>query len=205
MNHRLILPVALALIASFVAGGCAPDLKVVKRTLDADTTVGVAYRGSTIALLDTSFEGRLGLGPKIDVPEAYQAVGRAVRDTLRARASGARIDLVDPQSEVARAASDVHIQIEVDGAYLCQGGFLMRQTCTLSMQARMSVEDRRTGAVTPLDYRISRRSPEIPGSENWEAISLDQARRAVPPSSLAGPLADEIRRDLNALLNAAEG
>ena len=29
MNHRFILPVALALIASFVAGGCAPDLKEV--------------------------------------------------------------------------------------------------------------------------------------------------------------------------------
>ena len=196
---------ALVLLACLTAGACAPNLKDVKNTLDGSAVVGVAYDGKSIDMLDSSFEGRFGMRPELDVPDAYQAVGRVVRDAFRAQAPAARIDLVDRESETARAASDVYVRVNVDGAYFCDGGLVNEQTCTLSMRAQLLIEDRRTGINTPLEYRIARRSAPIPGSENWATISVEQARRAVPPASLASILADEVRRDLTALLSGAEG
>ncbi len=167
--------------------------------------VGIAYEGHSIAMLDTSFDGRFGLRPDMAVPEAYQAVGRAVRDAFRAQAPDARVDLVDPNSAAERAAADVLVRVNVEGAYFCEGGLIHRQTCVLSMRATLLVEDHHTGTNTPLDYNFARRSSEIPGSENWTTISIEQAQRAVPPASLASVLADEVRRDLDLLLSEAEG
>lgn len=205
MRRRLPLFAALVLIAAFPVAGCAPNLKEVKSTLETSATVGIAYEGRTIALLDTSFDGRMGLRPDITVPQAYRAVGRAVRDAFRENAPGVRVDLVDPQSDVARQAADIHVRVNVEGAYFCDGGLIRRQTCTLYMRAFLLIEDRHNGTNTPLDYDIARRSAEIPGSENWATISIEQAQRAVPPSSLASMLAEEVREDLNALFGAAEG
>lgn len=196
--------IGLMLAACLIAGACAPNLKDVKNTLEESAIVGVAYNGADIAVLDSSFDGRFGLRPEAPVPDAYQAVGRVVRDVFRTQAPDARIDLVDRESETARAASDVYVRVNVDGAYFCEGGMVREQTCTLAMRAQLLIEDRRTGTNTPLEYRVARRSAGIPGSENWAAITLEQAQRAVPPSSLASILADEVRRDLYALL-AAEG
>lgn len=193
------------LLASLLAGACAPNLKEVKNTLEDSAIVGIAYDGQRIELLNSSIESRFGFGPEIPVPEAYQAVGRAVRDAARAYAPDARVDLVDPESTVAHAASDVHVRVTVEGAYFCEGGLVMRQTCTLLMRANLLIEDRRTGTYTPLDYSVARRSAEILGSENWASISFEQAQRAVPPASLASILADEIRRDLDALLSERQG
>ncbi|NNG04190.1 MAG: hypothetical protein HKM95_08820 [Inquilinus sp.] len=202
---RLDLAAALVLIAPLLSGGCAPNLKEVKSTLDDGATVGIAYEGRQIALLDSSIDGRLGLHPDAAVPDAYRAVGLAVRDTFRAHATGARVALVDPASQAARAAADVHVRVNVDGAYFCAGGLIRQQTCTLSMRATLLIEDHRTGTNTPLDYSVARRSAEIPGSENWASISLEQAQRAVPPASLANLLANEIRQDLDVLLRAPQG
>lgn len=193
------------LIACLAIGACGPDLKDVKATLEDSAIVGVAYDDRGIAILDTSFEGRFGMRPDMEVPDAYQAVGQVVRDAFRTQAPAARIDFVDRQSETARAASDVYVRVNVDGAYFCEGGLVYEQTCVLSMRAQLLIEDRRSGTNTPLEYRVSRRSAPIPGSENWATISLAQAQRAIPPSSLAGILADEVRRDLDALLNGTEG
>lgn len=197
--------IGLALIACLLAGACAPNLKDVKNTLESSAIVGVAYDGQGIAMHDRSIEGRFGMRPELDVPEAYQAVGRVVRDALRGQAPGARVDLVDHESDTARAASDVYVRVNVDGAYFCDGGLVHEQTCTLAMRAQLLIEDRRAGTNTPLEYRIARRSAPIPGSENWAEISLEQAQRAVPPASLASILADEVRRDLDALLSGADG
>ena len=197
--------IALVLIVCVAAGACAPNLKDVKNTLETSAIVGIAYAGHSIAILDTSFEGRFGMRPEMDVPEAYQAVGRVVRDAFRAQAPGTRIDLVNRDSETAQAASDIYVRVNVDGAYFCEGGLVYEQTCTLSMRAQLLIEDRVSGTNTPLDYRVSRRSAPIPGSENWATISMDQAQRAVPASSLASILADEVRRDLETLLGEAEG
>lgn len=205
MRRLFPFPAVLVLLASLLAGACAPNLKEVKNTLEESAIVGIAYGGHRIAMLDSSIEGRFGIRPDMAVPDAYRAVGRAVRDAFRAYAPGARVDLVDPESAVARAASDVHVRVNLEGAYFCEGGLVKRQTCTLSMRANLLIEDDRTGTNTPLDYGVVRRSAEIPGSENWASISLDQAQRAVPPSSLASILADEIRRDLNALLSEPQG
>ncbi len=203
MRVPAVAQCGLILIACLAAGACAPNLKNVKNTLEDSAIVGVAYDGQSIAVLDTSFEGRFGMRPELDVPEAYQAVGRAVRDALRDQAPGARVDLVDRDSDTARAASDVYVRVNVDGAYFCDGGLVYEQTCTLSMRAQLLVEDRRAGTNTPLEYRIARRSAPIPGSENWATISPEQAQRAVPPASLASILADEVRRDLDALLSGS--
>lgn len=197
--------IALVLMVCAVAGACGPNLKDVKATLEDSAIVGVAYDGRGIAVFDSSLEGRFGMRPDMAVPDAYQAIGRVVRDAFRDQAPVARVDLVDPESETARAASDVYVRVNVDGAYFCEGGLVNRQTCTLSMRAQLLIEDRRTGTYTPLDYRISRRSPPIPGSENWASISPEAARRAVPPASLASILADEVGRDLAVLMRAAGG
>lgn len=202
-SHRRLTGLFLAV--ALLAGSCAPNLKEVKSTLEDSATVGIAYQGHTIEVLDTSIEGRLAIRPNIGVPDAYRAVGQAVRQVLRTQAPNARVDLIDPDSETARAAADVLIRVNVDGAYLCEGGLAHRQTCVLLMQAQLLIEDRRSGTNTPLDYDIARRSAEIPGSENWATISLEQALRAVPPASLAGALANEVRQDLDALLSAPQG
>ena len=202
---RPSIAAVLALAAALLAGACAPNLKDVKSTLDDGATVTVAYAGQRIALLDSSIGGRFGLLPDTAVPTPYIAVGQAVRDAFRAHAPTARVDLIDPDSQAARAAADVHVRVNVEGAYFCEGGLIRQQTCTLSMRAAVLVEDRRTGTNTALDYSVGRRSAGIPGSENWVAISLEQAQRAVPPASLANALADRIRQDLNVRLSAAQG
>lgn len=195
----------LVLAVTLLLGGCAPTLKEVKHSLDDEATVGIAYRPQSIAVLDTTFEGRFGLRPDMPVPEPYQIVARTVRDAFRTHAPEARIDLIDPDSPAARAAVDVFVRVTVDGAYFCDGGLVRQQTCTLEMRAVLVIEDRRSGTVTALDYDTARRSAGIPGSEAWAAITAEQARRAVPPASLASILADEVRRDLDDLLSAPTG
>ena len=205
MRHRHSPFPAFLAVACLLAGACAPNLKDVKSTLEESVIVGIAYRGNEIALLDTSLDGRFGLRPSLPVPEAYQAVGRAVRDAFRAEAPGARVDLADPDSDIARAAADVWVRVTVEGAYFCEGGIVRRQTCVLSMRANVLIEDHHTGTNTALAYDVARRSGKIPDSHNWVTISIDQAQRAVPPSSLAAILADDIRQDLVSLLGEPQG